>query len=314
MRRTRGLAMRGALMLGAIDAGSNSVRCLAVSSHGGVLEYIGSGAWITRLTEGIGGGRYEVRPDALGRTAAAVREARSLLDRAGAGPENMMFFATESLRGAVNGRETGVELERASGLPLRILQGAEEAVLSRSGALLGTKGADCVFDLGGGSLEIGGAYGSVSIPAGAVRMQARFGEDAGAIREEVLALLAGSLPGVTMGLAGVGGTSSAVVMMLEGVPVLDYHPACIHGHKVTSADLEELFRNISGTPMEERNLITGLEPKRADIIAAGIIVIRTVLEAAGQKGYTHSETDLLWSMCAEMASARGFAASAAKMR
>lgn len=306
--------MRGAMKFAAIDVGSNSVRCLAVSSRGGVLEYIGSGVWITRLTEGIGSGSYEVRPEAIGRTSVAVREARSLLDRMGTGPENMVFFATDSLRSAVNRREAAAELECASGLHLRILKSAEEAVISRSGALLGIKDADRVFDLGGGSLEISGEEGSVSLPAGAVRMRTRFGEDPAAIRREVFSLLSKGFPDHGRCLAGVGGTSSAVAMMLKGIPVSGYHPAMIHGHKVTAADLEALCGEISGMPMEDRRLVRGLEPERADIIVPGIIVIMTLLEVMHLKEYTHSETDLLWGVCAETAATQGFASSAAKMR
>ncbi len=306
--------MRGAMKFGAIDVGSNSVRCLAVSSRGGVLEYIASGAWITRLTEGIGSGSYEVRPEAVGRSATAIREARSLLDRTGTGPENMVFFATDSLRSAVNRSRAAAELESASGLHLRILDSGKEAALSRAGALLGIKDADRVFDLGGGSLEISGEDGSVSVPAGAVRMRARFGEDQAAIRGEVLSLLSKGFPDPVRCLAGVGGTSSTAVMMLKEIPVSGYHPAMIHGHKVTAADLEALCRGISGMPMEDRRLVRGLEPGRADIIVPGIVVIRTLLEVMHLNEYTHSETDLLWAMCAETAATQGFESSAAKMR
>ena len=56
MRRSLGVAMRNGLRFGALDLGSNSVRCLAVTIVGSVLEYIDSRVWITRLTEGIGEG------------------------------------------------------------------------------------------------------------------------------------------------------------------------------------------------------------------------------------------------------------------
>jgi len=61
------------MRFGAIDLGSNSVRCLAVRVCGGALEYIDSGAWITRLAEGIGGGVVPSMPSARRFCSWAVR-------------------------------------------------------------------------------------------------------------------------------------------------------------------------------------------------------------------------------------------------
>jgi exopolyphosphatase/guanosine-5'-triphosphate,3'-diphosphate pyrophosphatase len=299
------MALSREVAFGSIDIGSNSVRCLAAGFRGGVLEYIDSGAWITRLTEGIEGGIYEIRPEAVTRTADAVRKACSLLAGAGVGAANTAFFATEGLRSAAGCGEAAMEFERAAGLPLSIITGSDEADLSRKGAMLGTRGVDCVFDLGGGSLELGWEGGSLSLPAGAVRMQGRFGENRGAISEELLSMLEGRRISVSKGLAGVGGTSSTVAMMLMGVPVPCYHPARIHGHRVTAAGLEALVGRISGMSPGERRSITGLEEKRADIIVPGMIVIKVLLERLHLNGYTHSETDLLWAACAEMAKTSG---------
>lgn len=305
MLRPEMLDMCEGIRFGAIDAGSNSVRCLAVDLRSGVLGYVGSGAWITRLTDGIGSSEYDIRPEALERTVEAVRKAGSLLEKAGVDPIATVLFATESLRCARNGLEAQTALERASGIPLRLLEGSEEAVLSRRGALLGLDGADCVFDLGGGSLEISCESGSVSVPAGAVRMRSRFGEDAAAVRDGVLLLLSQGFPAPGKGLAGVGGTSSSVVMMLKGIPVSEYHPAKLHGHVVSSGDIDSLIGMISAAPPGEIDPLTGLEPARADIIVPGMIVIRTLLEAMHLKEYTHSETDLLWAVCADTAEASG---------
>ncbi|HDQ93131.1 MAG TPA: phosphatase [Synergistetes bacterium] len=304
--------MRTGVKYGAIDCGSNSLRCLAVEYGEGILEYVDSGVWITRLTEGIGSGKYSIRPEAIKRTAVAAAEAKALLERAGVDPERVVFFATESLRSAVNGDLAGSELERAAGISLEVIGGKEEAALSMKGALLGTRGVDRVFDLGGGSLEIGWNGSSISIPAGALRMKALFGEDQEAIKNEVLNLLSGSLPSSHSVLAGVGGTSSSVVMILEGVPVPDYHPARIHGYRVTASVMDDLAEKLGKIPVNDRTGITGLDPKRADIIVAGIFVIRTLLDAFGASGYIHSETDLLWAMCAEMAASEGLPVVGAK--
>ncbi len=127
---------------------------LAVSWEKGVLEYISSGIWTSRLTEGIGGGRYLITGKPLERTLSAVGSARRLLDMSGVPVANRVFCATESLREAENGKEAVSYLGSSAGIPLRILTVAEEAELGFKGAMLGVPGTDSVFDLGGGSLEI----------------------------------------------------------------------------------------------------------------------------------------------------------------
>ena len=313
MRRPFGLALWGAMRFGAIDLGSNSVRCLAVRARGEVLEYIDSGAWITRLAEGIGGGVVSVGDKPLARTLDAVGEALLLLGSAGVPLGHVAFRATESLRSATNRDEIIRAMEELTGLRLEVLDPAEEARLGWEGMSLGVPGAGMVFDLGGGSLDGGTADRTFSFPLGAVRMTALFGEDPGAVMEETVRAVGNSLEGPPGRLVGVGGTSSSAVMMLEGVPVTEYTPARLHGRTVKSEELKRLTARILATDPEDRSSITGLEKGRADIIVAGLSVIRAFLGLAGALEYTHSETDLLWALCREAAAEKGFDVSSAMM-
>jgi exopolyphosphatase/guanosine-5'-triphosphate,3'-diphosphate pyrophosphatase len=144
-------------------------------------------------------------------------------------------------------------------------------------------------------------------------MKARFEEDRGKTGEEILNLLAGKGIPSPEEVVGTGGTSSSIVMMLQGVPVKDYHPARIHGYRVSAAEMDELAEKLVNAPVEDRMRIVGLDPKRADIIVAGIFVIRTLLDLFRVSGYTHSETDLLWGVCAEKAAAEGLPVFSAKI-
>jgi exopolyphosphatase/guanosine-5'-triphosphate,3'-diphosphate pyrophosphatase len=305
--------MHDRLRFGAVDLGSNSVRCLAVSVSGGVLEYVASGVWISRVTEGIREGEYAVGGKALERTLEAVGKAFQLLERSGVTGGHISFCATESLRSAINSGEVVARMESLTGLTPRVLDPEEEARLGRKGASLGIPGAGWVFDLGGGSLDIGTPHRSFSFPLGAVRMTALFGEEPEAVMEEVRSVIGKSLEGGPGNLVGVGGTSSAAVMMLEMVRVDDYRPSRLHGRKVRSGDLDELARSVSATPLEERAMITGLEKGRADIIVTGLSVARALLGLMGVDEYTHSETDLLWALCNDMAAERGSEALSVRM-
>lgn len=305
--------MRDRMRFGAVDLGSNSVRCLAVSASGGVLEYVASGVWISRVTEGIRKGEYTVGGKALERTLEAVGKALSLLERSGVPAERISFCATESLRSATNSGEVIARMKSLAGLTPRVLGPEEEARLGSRGASLGIPGAGWVFDLGGGSLDIGTADRSFSFPLGAVRMTALFDEDPEAVMEEVRSVVGKSLEGDPGKLVGVGGTSSAAVMMMEKIPVDDYSPSRLHGRTVRSGDLDELARSVLAMPLEGRSAITGLEKKRADIIVAGLSVERALLGLLGVDEYTHSETDLLWALCNDMAAAMGSEAFSVRM-
>ena len=301
------------MRFGAIDLGSNSVRCLAVRVCGGALEYIDSGAWITRLAEGIGGGVVSVGDKPLARTLDAVGEALLLLGSAGVPLSHVAFRATESLRSATNRDEIIRAMEELTGLRLEVLDPAEEARLGWEGMSLGVPGAGMVFDLGGGSLDGGTADRTFSFPLGAVRMTALFGENPAAVMEETVRAVGDSLEGPPGKLVGVGGTSSTAAMMLEGVPVTEYTPARLHGRIVKSEELKRLTARILATPPGDRSSITGLEKGRADIIVAGLSVIRAFLGLAGALEYTHSETDLLWALCLEAAAEKGFDVSSVMM-
>lgn len=306
--------MPGAQKFGSIDLGSNSVRCLVVSWKEGVLEYISSGIWISRLTEGIGEGDYLIADGPLERTLSAVDKACALLERSGVQGKNTAFCATESLRGAGNGQETVSRIVSSAGFPLRILSGTEEAELSFKGAILGVPGADSVFDLGGGSLEIVKEGMAYSFPLGAVRMASRFGEDDGKVFSEIRGILGERFHSGRCSLAGVGGTSSSAVMMLKGIAVADYHPSKVHGQPVRAGELGSLVARLKMTPPGDRSSITGLEPGRADIIVAGLAAERAVLDAFQVGQYMHSETDLLWALCAETAAGRGLVSTAARIK
>jgi exopolyphosphatase/guanosine-5'-triphosphate,3'-diphosphate pyrophosphatase len=313
MRRSLGVALRNGLRFGALDLGSNSVRCLAVTIVGSVLEYIDSRVWITRLTEGIGEGRFAIGGRALERTLDAVGEALLLLGRLEVPKDHIAFRATESLRGATNRDEVTAAMESLTGLALGVLDPAEEARLARKGASLGIPGVGWVFDLGGGSLDIGTDDRTFSFPLGAVRMTALFGENPAAVMEEARRILGHDLEGNLGKPVGVGGTSSSAAMMMEEVPGEGYNPSRLHGRTMKSAELEGLTRRILATPPGKRGGIAGLEKGRADIIVAGLSVIRALLDLVRASEYTHSETDLLWALCQEMAAEKGLEASSVRM-
>ncbi|MBN1332185.1 MAG: hypothetical protein JW971_00345 [Synergistales bacterium] len=290
----------------AIDIGSNSVRHLLIEYEpDGLLLYRGSGSTITRITEGSSQGRLVLRETAVKRTLDVVGRIRSFLDDEGVPRNNRFLFATESLRMAENSDHVKTRLEMEAGVPMELLSGNREAQLGQKGATCSFGPYTTTFDLGGGSLEISNEEMSLSFPLGAVRMTNRFGERTGEIEKEVSLHIGASVPKLTGQLIGVGGTSSSVVMMNEGIPVNSYAPSLVHGKRVTLDSLDSLISIITD-PRVDRQKITGLEPLRSDIIIAGISVIKAVLKEFHVMGYIHSETGILWGFLVDKLQQRGF--------
>ena len=47
------------------------------------------------------------------------------------------------------------------------------------------------------------------------------------------------------------------------------------------------------TPLEVRKTIVGLEPGRAPVIVAGLLILERILTLLGQSGFIASESDIL---------------------
>jgi exopolyphosphatase/guanosine-5'-triphosphate,3'-diphosphate pyrophosphatase len=86
-------------------------------------------------------------------------------------------LATAAARDAGNGPEFIARVRKVTGLPVRILSGADEARISALGVLAGTPGSHgAMGDLGGGSLELvalgeGKTRGYVTLPFGPLRLK-----------------------------------------------------------------------------------------------------------------------------------------------
>ena len=113
------------------------------------------------------------------------------------GVDHLAVLATAAVRDAIDGQSFADEVERQCRVPVKILEGAEEARLSAAGVLAGIPEADgLVGDLGGGSFElvrvgagmpsgsgeIGQIGQGVTLPLGPLRL-AELGDSIKAISE-----------------------------------------------------------------------------------------------------------------------------------
>ena len=148
-----------------IDAGTNSMRMLAVDASGGELS---RRATVTRLGERVNASGV-LLDEAIERNLACLRAYKHELDDWGI--TEVRMIATSAVRDATNRQQFMEAAEEILGLRPELLTGAEEGALSFAGATAGLHPRldewheptlDMVVDIGGGSTEF-----SVGIPGAA---------------------------------------------------------------------------------------------------------------------------------------------------
>jgi exopolyphosphatase/guanosine-5'-triphosphate,3'-diphosphate pyrophosphatase len=283
------------MIIGAIDVGSNSVKLLLGSVKRGHIHRLDQQSEITRLGGGIDR-TGTLSPAAQERTIAALRRFRAVCRRHEA--DRLVAVGTEALRIARNGRTFAGRVLERTGIPLRILNGREEARLAFLGATTDRRERRlAAIDIGGGSTEImfgapGKLKGAVSLALGAVRLtELHLKSDPPKLAERIALLQTvdeelNRLPrkfhraadgGTT--LLGIGGTCVNVARMA--------HPAgSPEGRAVSAESLEEILERLAELPLSRRKKVPGIDRDRADIVIAGARILSETLRVLRIKSFT----------------------------
>ena len=306
----------------AIDLGTNSTRLLVadVDPAAGTLVDVERTMRIVRLGQGVDRTGM-LDPAALERTLEATASYAQTCR--GLGVERVRFVATSATRDASNRDEFVAGVHRLLGVDPEVVDGDEEAALSFAGATreLGGEGPFLVVDIGGGSTELvrgtPGADGSVeaarSVDVGCVRLTERHLHSDPPTAAEVEAALADvdaaldlatktvPIEGVhtLVGLAGSVTTVAATVLDLPA-----YDSARIHGSRLAVPDVLAACDRLLAMSHNERADLPFMHPGRVDVIGAGALVWRRVVErvvaATGITEVVTSEHDILdgiaWSL------------------
>jgi exopolyphosphatase / guanosine-5'-triphosphate,3'-diphosphate pyrophosphatase len=256
-------------------------------------------------------------PAAIAATVAVVaefaREARAL------GAAEIACVATSAARDAANGEEFFREARAAAGVSPEIIGGDEEARLVYASArrdfappqARGERSALlAVLDVGGGSTEFIVGDGEVpdvrtSLQVGAVRLTERHvrgdppaAAELAAVRDGARAALAplsawaGRVRGAR--LVGVAGTVTTLAAVEQALP--SYDPERVHGSTLGLDRIEALVSRLAGMTVKDRAALPGMEPKRADVILAGAIVVAEAMSATGFGVLTVSDRGVRWGL------------------
>ena len=294
-----------------IDVGTNSVKfVIAERAENGSWTTVVDRAEVTRLGEGLDDGG-ELRPEPIERTVEVVA---AMADEArGAGVAEIAAVGTAGLRIASNSATFLDAVRERAGVEVEVISGEEE---SRLAYLAVTSVLDLgdstlvVFDSGGGSSQF--TFGRAdrvderfSVNVGAVGFTERFGLD-GVVDEQTLGAARDAIaadldrldgrpePDIVVGMGGAVTNLAAVKHELA-----TYDPSVIQGATLEAGEVHRQIELYRTRTADERRDIVGLQPKRAEVILAGALIVHTVLAELGRDRLTVSDRGLRHGVLAE---------------
>ncbi|MDQ3121897.1 MAG: Ppx/GppA family phosphatase [Actinomycetota bacterium] len=287
------------MRVAAVDLGTNSTRLLVADVEGDRLDEVVRLLTITRLGEGVDK-RRRLLPVPITRVRNCLTQYRRVLEEHGA--ERTLAIATSAVRDAENGEAFLGEIEWSYGFTTRLLAGTEEAAMMLRGVTAGRSPLNdvVVVDIGGGSTELvvaadGEVASATSLDIGCVRITERFLASDPPSQPELAAAstyVRALLPPVEAGHAiGVAGTVTTLAML--DLDLEKYDPERTHGHRISRSSVERQLERLAAMTTEQRLTVPGIEPGRAPVIVAGVVVLREVMTTYGLSEIEVSEHDVL---------------------
>jgi len=308
------------LRLAGIDIGTLTCRLLIADVPiGAPLKELRSDRRILRLGEGVDQNK-RLSLAAMGRVIQCLREWKQLID--GAGVDTCAVVGTSAVRDAGNRGEFLARVKREVGLEVEVITGDEEARRTllgiRSGLPAGVTDL-LALDIGGGSTEFildrpGQPPLVRSIDIGVVRLCERVlrhdpptAEEIQQAREwvrtETEAATAGMPRSAGVTFIGTAGTITALAAMAQRLPM--YEPARIHNYTLKLETIRELEDTLLSRTKAGRIGLPGLEKNREEVIAAGAIIIRTIMETLGMSSVLVSDLGLREGVLIDLVSRMG---------
>lgn len=297
----------------AFDCGTNSLRLLVADldlTTGEAVEHVRE-MRIVRLGQGVDRtGR--ISPESMERAFAALDEYAMLL--AEYHPDVVRFCATSAARDAENAAEFTEAVLTRTGVAPEVIDGDAEARASYDGATRALAGGSdpepfLVLDIGGGSTELilGGSAGITvahSLDIGSVRLTERHLHHAGpderptpeqvaAVRADIDAALDGCRvdPALAGTVVGVAGTVTTVAAGVLDLPV--YDRSRVHLARLAVPEVLTTVDALVAMTVAERRQLGYMHPGRADVIAAGALILERILTRTNVATVTVSESDIL---------------------
>ncbi|HZA76871.1 MAG TPA: Ppx/GppA phosphatase family protein [Acidimicrobiales bacterium] len=291
-------------VLAAVDIGTNSIHLVVARVDAERFEVVDREREMVRLGSSARDMK-RLTPAAMNRGIDVLSRFRQVAAIHGA---RLRAVATSAVREAEN-RLTFIERARdEAGVDIEVISGFEEARLIHLGVLQAVPVYDrqvLVCDIGGGSTElVVGRKGEVltarSLKLGAIRLTRRYfpkdklnGDAVEACRRDIRTTLAPAIREIErLGFdvaVGSSGTIGAVCQMVA-VRTTGVAPRTLNNLTVRRDEIDDVVRRLVKAPtMKARTRIPGLDPRRADIILAGALILEQVAAECGVEELTFSD-------------------------
>jgi exopolyphosphatase/guanosine-5'-triphosphate,3'-diphosphate pyrophosphatase len=171
-----------------------------------------------------------------------------------------------------------------------------------------------VVDVGGGSSEHIVTDGTrvvsaVSVPIGARRLTERHlasdppsFDEIGALYADIDSRLATLELPAGVPIVGTAGTATSLAAMELGLA--KYDPDRVTGHVITPQRLQARLDSLLGMTVAARKGIVGLEPQRADVIAAGVAILARLVKRVGAPRFVACDRGIRWGIAYEQLAPR----------
>ena len=285
------------MRIAAIDIGTNSVHMIVVRVRPDLsFEVIDREKVMVRLGAGGLDGKA-LTSDAMAAALQALSKFKRLAESHGV--DEILAAATSATREARNGGEFLARIERETGIRPRVIGGAEEARLIHLAAVYGVDVGSAravVIDVGGGSVEI--TFGTAtaiqlarSFKIGVIRLTERFvrtdplaARDERRLARHVLSEIERHCEQITsIGFDRVIGTSGTILSLgaVAATAARGTTPVDLRNLRVSAKQIRRLRKSVSSLDLESRLALPGLDPRRADLVVAGAILLDTILRRLG---------------------------------
>jgi exopolyphosphatase/guanosine-5'-triphosphate,3'-diphosphate pyrophosphatase len=296
------------MRIAAIDIGTNSLHMIVAQIRADLsFEVIDREKEMVRLGAGGLDGRA-LTPEGMHAALQVLSKFRRLAESHRV--EEVVAVATSATREAENGGEFLQAVTEQTGTRPRVISGTEEARLIHSAAVYGVgvpRDVAVVIDIGGGSVEVTRGGGGLmdlgrSFKLGVIRLTERFVKtDPLEPRDErkLVRHIEGEIGRYLDQIARAGferviGTSGTILSLGAIAAAANGRPiaASLRNRRISAKELRRVRRDVSSLGLDKRLRVPGLEPRRADLVVAGAILLDELMRRLGAQEITLCDLSL----------------------
>lgn len=293
-----------------VDIGTNSMRLLIADYEDNKIINRKKYVEVTRIGKGVDE-KGMISKDAINLNSKVLERFINLAKSKNC--EKICVIGTSALRDSKNSEEFVKKAYEKTGINVEIISGEMEANLGFLGikSILDEKKYTLTIDIGGGSTEfiLGNNHGdlvfSKSENIGVVRLTERFLKDdiptdiqiiemnkyIEAVTSDTIQVLKTYDIGKVIGIGGTATSISAIIQQME-----IYCSDKVHNSKIYYDEIVDIYINLKSMTIQEKKMIVGLQPKRADVIFTGVCIMKKIMSMLDIEYITVSEYDNLEGM------------------